>query len=90
MIRKIEHNPFRTKNLKTRQKQRNESLAHGSLCIVYRDKLGVIECIVDEQYGVSFDGTHAYFDILHDNGDSESIEIPVKNIVYIGDPKNYG
>lgn len=90
MIRKIERNPFRTKNLKTRQRQRNESLAHGSLCIVYRDELGVVECIVDEQYGVSFDGTHAYFDILHDNGDSETIKIPVQNIVYIGDPKNYG
>lgn len=42
MIRKIERNPFRTKNLKTRQKQRNESLAHGSLCIVYRDKMGIV------------------------------------------------
>lgn len=90
MIRKIERNPFRTKNLQTRHKQRNESLAHGSLCIVYRDELGIVECTVDEQYGVSFDGTRAYFDILHDNGNSESIKIPIQDIIYIGDPINYG
>ena len=90
MIRKLERNQFRRKNLKTRQKQRNESLARGSLCIVFRDELGVVECTIDEQYGVSFDGTRAYFDILHDNGDSESIKIPIQDIIYIGDPKNYG
>lgn len=90
MIRKVERNSFRTKNLKTRQKQRNESITHGSLCIVYRDEIGIVECTIDEQYGVAFDGTRAYFDILHDNGDSESIKIPVKDIVYIGDPRNYG
>lgn len=90
MLRRIERNSFRTKNMKTRQKQRYESLTHGSLCIVFRDKLGIVECPVDEQYGVSFDGTHALFDILNDNGDSESIKIPVKDIVYIGDPRYYG
>ena len=90
MIRKVERNSFRTENLKTRHKQRNESLTHGSLCIVFRDEMGIVECTVDEQYGISFDGTRAYFDILHDNGDSESLKIPVKDIIYIGDPKNYG
>lgn len=90
MIRKVERNSFRTKNLKVRQMQRNESITHGSLCIVFRDELGIVECTVDEQYGISFDGTRAYFDILHDNGDSESLKIPVKDIIYIGDPKNYG
>lgn len=76
-----------------REKERRnlrEDFSKSSLCVVYRDDIGVVQDFVDEAYGISFDGTKAYFDVLRQDGNSRSIRIPIKNIIYIGDPKNYG
>lgn len=83
-----EYDSFRRRE-KSRRNLR-EDFSKSSLCVVYRDDIGVVQDFVDEAYGISFDGTKAYFDAVKQDGDSRSIRVPVKNIIYIGDPKNYG
>ena len=88
MIRRVRRG-FST-SFERKQRFMKESSSYGSLSVIYRDDIGTVVCTVDEQYGISFDGTKAYFDIIRDDGDSESVRVPIKDIVYIGDPKNYG
>ena len=80
-------------SFRRREKERRnlkEDFSKSSLCIVYRDDVGVVQDFVDEAYGISFDGTKAYFDVVRQDGNNKSVRVPIKNIIYIGDPENYG
>lgn len=49
------------------------------MIVTYQDELGLIEVMVDEKYGVGFDGTEAYFT----DEDGVDYRIDVKHIVGI-------
>ena len=78
------------KYMPTSRRRVNES-SHGyDLCIIYRDNVGPICCKIDEDYGISFDGSRAYFDVIREDGTTETMKIPVSAIEYIGDPSKWG
>lgn len=54
-----------------------------AICVVYRDNIGEVSVVIDRQYGISFDGSYAHFDV-----DSETLKVPVKDLIYIGNPED--
>ena len=78
------------KDMPRSRRRMNESSREYKLCIIYRDNVGAILCQIDEDYGISFDGSRAYFDIVREGGEKESVNIPVSAIDYIGDPSKWG
>ena len=75
----------RLERLLINRRQINEDMDidDDAICVIYRDDVGEVSVVIDRQYGISFDGSYAHFDV-----DSETVKVPIKDLIYIGNPED--